>query len=26
LAVNLYDAARPVSHDPADPPPLAPCK
>jgi quercetin dioxygenase-like cupin family protein len=25
LAVNLYDAARPVSHDPADPPPLASC-
>ena len=26
LAVNLYDASRPVSHDPAEPPPLAPCK
>ena len=25
LAVNLYDAARPVSHDPAEPPPLASC-
>ena len=26
LAVNLYDAERPVSHDPANPPPLASCK
>lgn len=26
LALNLYDAALPVSHDPATPPPLAPCK
>jgi hypothetical protein len=26
LAVNLYDVARPVSHDPAEPPPLASCK
>ena len=26
LAVNLYDASRPVSHDPADPPHLASCK
>jgi quercetin dioxygenase-like cupin family protein len=26
LALNLYDAAHPVSHDSAPPPPLAPCK
>jgi hypothetical protein len=26
LALNLYDAAHPVSHDPAPPPILAPCK
>ena len=26
LAVNLYDSARPVSHDPADPPSLVSCK
>jgi quercetin dioxygenase-like cupin family protein len=26
LALNLYDAAHPASHDLADPPPLAPCK
>lgn len=26
LALNLYDAAHPASHDLADPPPLVPCK
>ncbi|MFC5595001.1 cupin domain-containing protein [Lysobacter niastensis] len=26
LALNLYDSARPVSHDLGNPPPLVPCK